>query len=304
MKRYLLLLLMVQWAVAQDKTVFLDKFYRPVAEGEHVFYRVIKDYDKEQSSYQVRTFYVSGVLREDATVLSKDGMQYEGQVIRYFDNGQIEEINSYRLGKRAGMFKSWYPDGKKKMEAVYPADGDGVQRVIQKFWNASNEMTVVDGNGNYVSDDGVFFEEGQIRNGIKEGEWKGGFHQDGFTYVEEYAGGNLIKGVSTDTKGKTYPYDALELKPEFPGSAEEFYKYIGKSLKVPKKLDKEGRIILSFVVTPEGEVSEIKVVKGLDEKLDQEAIRVLSKSKKWKPAEQRGIPVRCSYMLPILIRKP
>ena len=69
----------------------------------------------------------------------------------------------------------------------------------------------------------------------------------------------------------------------------------------PKKARRkgiEGRVIVKFIVEKDGEVSDVKVVKGAHPMLDDEAQRVVESMPAFLPGMQRGKPVRVSYHLP------
>ena len=64
----------------------------------------------------------------------------------------------------------------------------------------------------------------------------------------------------------------------------------------------QGKVILSFIVKSNGEITDIKVLeipeKG--EELGKEAIRVVRKMPKWKPGQQNGKSVNVNFRLPIV----
>ena len=60
-----------------------------------------------------------------------------------------------------------------------------------------------------------------------------------------------------------------------------------------------GRVFISFVVEKNGQLTDIKVLRGLGYGTDEEAVRVLKKSPKWKPGIQNGRAVRVQYTIPI-----
>lgn len=87
------------------------------------------------------------------------------------------------------------------------------------------------------------------------------------------------------------------------GGVEKFRSWVFRNLKYPPIASEngvQGRVYVDFVVEPTGEVSNVKVVRGVDPSLDKEAIRVVSSSPKWKPGKQRGLPVRVRFSFPIL----
>lgn len=101
---------------------------------------------------------------------------------------------------------------------------------------------------------------------------------------------------------RVYNFVSLEQQPSFPGGMDEFYKYLGKTVKYPAeavKLKKEGKVFLSFVVEKDGSLTDIKVERGVGFGLDEEAIRVIKASPKWIPGIQKGEKVRVKYNIPL-----
>lgn len=97
-----------------------------------------------------------------------------------------------------------------------------------------------------------------------------------------------------------YNSAGIEVKPEFPGGMEAFYKYIGDNYNVPTSKDfLGGKVYITFIIEKNGEVSDIKVLRDVGFDTGKEALRVLKASPKWTPARQNGQNVRCTYSLPI-----
>lgn len=87
---------------------------------------------------------------------------------------------------------------------------------------------------------------------------------------------------------------------------EEFYQYIGKNFIVTPLSEKNniyGRLISTFIVEKDGNITDIKIIKSLGYGLDEELIRVLSNCPPWIPGKQRGMKVRVLYSIPISIQK-
>lgn len=94
----------------------------------------------------------------------------------------------------------------------------------------------------------------------------------------------------------------LEQSPEFPGGEAALMAFIKKNLKYPASAAEDliqGRVTLSFSVEEDGSITNIEVMRSPDERLSQEAIRIVKKMPKWKPGTQRGKPCRVKYVLPI-----
>ncbi|MFN3917481.1 MAG: energy transducer TonB [Flavobacteriales bacterium] len=90
--------------------------------------------------------------------------------------------------------------------------------------------------------------------------------------------------------------------PEFPGGMEALYKYLSENMKFPKKMQEMGasdRVLVSFVIDKNGEISEVNAVAGKYQESKNEAIRVVSKMPKWKPAKVKNQPVKVRYTIPV-----
>lgn len=86
---------------------------------------------------------------------------------------------------------------------------------------------------------------------------------------------------------------------------ESIQKAVSENFIYPKELinskeKTEGYLVLNFVVTKTGGIDDIRVLRGLHELLDQEAIRVLESMKNcYKPGTLEGKPVNVRYQLPL-----
>ena len=102
------------------------------------------------------------------------------------------------------------------------------------------------------------------------------------------------------------PFQLVEKKPTFQGGdANEFSKWVNSKLVYPeiaKENGVQGRVVLQFTVNPDGSVSGVKVLRGVDASLDKEAVRVVSSSPKWEPGRQRDRAVKVTYTFPVIFQ--
>ena len=91
--------------------------------------------------------------------------------------------------------------------------------------------------------------------------------------------------------------------PQFPGGDVAMIKYIQKHFRMPQynHLVSKGTVYVKFVVTPEGDLTNITIERGLSEELDSEAIRTISSMPKWTPGKYRGRKVPVRMVIPIKI---
>ncbi|MEM6738331.1 MAG: TonB family protein [Bacteroidota bacterium] len=97
-------------------------------------------------------------------------------------------------------------------------------------------------------------------------------------------------------------FTIVESMPEPEGGYEAFYKFVNKKLKYParaRRMDIEGTVFMSFVVDENGDMTEIKILKGIGAGCDEEVLRIFEKPPKWIPGKQRGRAVKVNKVMPI-----
>lgn len=100
-------------------------------------------------------------------------------------------------------------------------------------------------------------------------------------------------------------FQVVEKVAGFPGGQAKLMEFLRKELVYPQiAIDNnvQGRVIVQFVVNKDGSIQDVKVARGVDPFLDEEAIRVVKKMPKWIPAEQRGKTVRSRFQLPVMFK--
>lgn len=132
-----------------------------------------------------------------------------------------------------------------------------------------------------------------------------------FVNLEENNSGvqimNYVEDVKTEeVEEEAIPFALVEEKPKFNGGdANEFSKWVNQNLVYPeiaKENGVQGRVTMQFTVNPDGSVSNVKVLRGVDTSLDQEAVRVIQMSPKWLPGKQRDRAVKVTYTFPVIFQ--
>ncbi|MGV3539610.1 MAG: energy transducer TonB [Rufibacter sp.] len=94
----------------------------------------------------------------------------------------------------------------------------------------------------------------------------------------------------------------VEQMPEFEGGMKKLMSFLNKNIHYPAAAQRagvEGTVVMSFVVSSTGELTDITVLKGLGYGTEEEALRVLKKMPRWKPGVQNGRSVPVRMTLPI-----
>lgn len=114
-------------------------------------------------------------------------------------------------------------------------------------------------------------------------------------------------------KPKKKVFDVVEVMPSYKGGFEALKKYLS-TYKIPQQAlakDLSGRILVRFVISKDGSVSDVSVMRSskswsncpadIAAALDAEAVRLVKAMPAWNPGTQKGKPVDVSYMVPIAI---
>ena len=81
--------------------------------------------------------------------------------------------------------------------------------------------------------------------------------------------------------------------------------FLAKNMRYPaaaKEKGIKGRVIVSFVVDKEGNITLPTLIKGVSPELNEEAIRLVKSMPKWEPGRQNGKPVRVRFIIPVEFR--
>ena len=86
----------------------------------------------------------------------------------------------------------------------------------------------------------------------------------------------------------------------FPGGKKQLDIYLKKNMQWQQsQLTVEGKVYVSFLVTENGDIVDVEVVKGLCESCDKEAIRLVKNMPNWIPAKKGRKSIESKVTLPI-----
>jgi protein TonB len=97
----------------------------------------------------------------------------------------------------------------------------------------------------------------------------------------------------------------VEEMPEFAGGEPERLKYLAENIQYPQQaLDAyiQGTIYAQFVVDSKGNITDVKILRGIGGGCDEEALRVIKMMPQWHPGRQNGKTVRVLYNMPIIFK--
>ena len=98
------------------------------------------------------------------------------------------------------------------------------------------------------------------------------------------------------------PSSALDQMPEFPGGMEALNTYLRNNIRYPQEAQKagiQGRVIIQFIVSKDGSITDAEVVESVDPQLDAEGLRLIKNMPRWKPGMRKEQAIRVKQTLPI-----
>jgi rhomboid protease GluP len=240
----------------------------------------------------------------------KDSLgRWQGTVVDYFNDGQIQMKGKYERDMKNGVFI--YYSNRRTYESAGRYDKEMAVGKWENFhWNGAlrsevfygddtftanvydslGNPQVINGNGKskHWYGNGQLAEEGEYRNGKKEGIWYG-FHPDGKPYFkEQYRDNRLIHGVSMGKDGRRYVYDHLSEYPLPVNGMPAFQKYVEQNKKRPFRLLNHGKVKVVFTVGEDGSTWNYVILQSLSPECDKEAIRLVEEGPAWRPALLHG----------------
>ncbi|MDE6308579.1 MAG: energy transducer TonB [Muribaculaceae bacterium] len=127
-----------------------------------------------------------------------------------------------------------------------------------------------------------------------------------FSMSAQAPGGACVQRTRVVTTVKVYDCDNVEEQPSFPGGQCELIRFINRIRRYPSAAYSDGvqgRVLVSFVVNTDGSLSHLRVVRGVEASLDQEALRVVGEMPAWEPGRIDDHPVPTHCLLPIPFRR-
>jgi len=98
------------------------------------------------------------------------------------------------------------------------------------------------------------------------------------------------------------PFTVVEQMPEFPGGEANMMKFLHENIKYPQMARESGiagSVYVTFVVSKTGQISDVKILRGIGGGCDEEALRVVRAMPSWIPGKQNGKSVPVQFNLPI-----
>ena len=292
------------------------------------FMRAIQEPDSGETNFVYLEFFADGKRKAVGKVSAfEPNLVLEGTVINFNKAGRRIKVANYEHGMPIGMSYQYFDNGALHKQVEYVKFTPSLDQMLgndpafaNAIFNTGNKLVyladslgtvyVKQGNGHVVERvsllSGERREEGDYKDGLKDGIWTGTENTNPINYTETYQMGKLISGQSTQN-GKQYTYTAAVEPPQFKGGAAAWNTYIKNTLTYPKEAFRngiQGRVQTSFTIDKDGKIIDVNITRSADPLLDEEAKRILLRSPLWIPGKMRGVPGKVKYAQPFNFRIP
>lgn len=258
----------------------------------------------------VKTFREDGSIEAERTYAHG---KLDGKTTTYFENGELCSQLEYKEGKLHTLIELQDKSGV-KIDGGTLKEGNGTLiRYLASSLSDDDKAAVKKSLTTYKSGvaDGLFVEYDESGEKVISGEYDDDEYAGTWTFWD---GGQETKledeneitaKLSKDEPVITVPgnkFKWVQTMPEFPGGVNELMRFLGNTCKYPnlaKDAGINGKVFVSFVVEPSGQVSNIKILRGIGGGCDEEAVRVVKLMPKWLPGFQDNIPIRVQFNLPV-----
>ena len=133
-----------------------------------------------------------------------------------------------------------------------------------------------------------------------------------YSYVQRLCNGqkplfrnDSVKPKESSVSADVFAYSDVDVKPMFlnsPDPATFMERWVYQYVKYPKYAAEngiQGRVLVNFVINEKGEVQDVSISRGVHYTLDDEAIRVVSASPKWRPGRFHGKKVKTAMTIAV-----
>ncbi|MBP1664490.1 MAG: TonB family protein [Bacteroidetes bacterium] len=127
----------------------------------------------------------------------------------------------------------------------------------------------------------------------------------GYGKPETKKEGVVVNAMSVAAPDKDGVYDQVDILPAFQGGQEALFGWLSQNIRYPADAQKQGiqgKVLVQYVVDTDGSIKNAKILRGVNELLDKEALRVINTMPNWTPGKHKDKVVKVRYTLPIQFR--
>jgi protein TonB len=123
--------------------------------------------------------------------------------------------------------------------------------------------------------------------------------------IAEEKPGEKQPEILDDPEAKKETFITAEEMPAYTGGDAERQKFLSETIKYPAlAVDNgiQGTVYVQFVVDSKGNITDVKIMRGIGGGCDEEALRVVKMMPPWHPGKQNGKAVRVLFTMPVIFK--
>ena len=299
MKKLLILILLPFTTSLTSQKVFLDEYKSPIVDPTSVKHFIITNYAENPNAFKVTMYLITGEKESECSYIKssdKNAISYlwylsglskryvkNEKSIDWYKNGQVKNETNYTNGVQTGKSISWHENGQMKSETIYFNNKvEGKSKSWYQNGQLKSECDHI--NNQYDGDIITYWNNGKIKR------------------KDKYKEGKFQNGVCYDSLGKEIDHFDFEVMPKYTGGDQRMISDIYNNIQYPvESRDNgiQGKVIVRFAINEQGGISDIDILQGINEELNNEAVRVIRELKRFKPGYDDGVPVKVYYSCPI-----
>lgn len=261
--------------------ILYNEDWEEISEPPFSYYRMGTRDSLGRWQGRLMDFYANGEVQMKGTYTDDER---DGIFIYYSDHNTYTSAGRYRNDRSVGKWETFHANGRLQSE-VYYTD----RYFLKNLWDSVGHQFVKDGYGRVVERyaNGVVAEEGEYRDGYKEGYWYGRHVNGDMYYEENYFRGRLVNGRSKNLQGETFVYDESSFYPLPDGGYPKLKEFLQQAVK-KAEVNVTGTVRLSFRVTTQGKLTDFKILQSVSREADELAKQILKGGPTWIPAKDHG----------------
>jgi TonB family protein len=145
---------------------------------------------------------------------------------------------------------------------------------------------------------------GQFVDNKREGLWQYWQEDGSLRLQKQFMKGIEVQSISEGTTDDSRVRQIVEQMPVFPGGI-SVQRYLASAVRRPVgafRVRGDGKVFVQFVVSPQGDVTSTRIIKGFDPVYDAEALRAVAALPRWQPGFHNGRPVAVRFVVPVVFR--
>jgi TonB family protein len=194
-----------------------------------------------------------------------------------------------------------------KADSTYTKETYNIDNTKTSLKTYSKGSRILHGERKERYHTGQLFFECTYINGKKDGAFNAYWTDGSLERTEQYNNGELISATCFDYKGSKVECDDFEKWPQFPDGDESTDMFLGSNLQYPSEAREagiQGTVYITFIVEDNGEITNIRILRGIGGGCDEECIRMVEMMPRWTPAYLGTKAIRLQVTLPITFRLP